>query len=96
MIKATKAAVAGTTRGERTSRRAISSEYMEPIKRRLTTERVTPIPPMPARIPRGIPMSPRMTPSKKTVLRIWPGAAPVEASRPNCFFLSFTEMAKAL
>ena len=54
------------------------------------------MPPMPDKIPTGMPMALTASASKNTIRRSCFFVAPMEESRPNCFVRSDTEMAKAL
>ena len=47
-------------------------------------------------IPKIIPITPTTKASKKTVFRICFLVAPILESKPNCFFLSITLIAKEL
>ena len=57
---------------------------------------VIPIPPMPTRRPIGMPHTHSANASKRTDRLIWLRVAPIEASKPNCFVLSLTEIENAL
>ena len=57
---------------------------------------VSPIPPMPTKRPIGMPHMHSANASKRTDRLIWLRVAPIEASKPNCFVLSLTEIENAL
>ena len=58
--------------------------------------KVTAMPSIPARIPRGMPTALTARASVKTIDRFCFFVAPTERSNPNCFVRSATEMEKAL
>ena len=57
---------------------------------------VTAMPPIPQRMPKGIPMAEITPASYSTDRRSWPRVAPTERNSPNCRVRSETEMEKAL
>ena len=61
-----------------------------------TKSKVIPIPPTPAKIPRGMPTALTIKASDTTILFSCFFVAPTDESRPNCLVLSATEMEKAL
>ena len=58
--------------------------------------RVTPIPPMPAITPSGIPIAETIKASQKTECLICRLVAPIEESKPNYLVLSLTDIENAL
>ena len=66
-------------------------ENLSPIR-----SSVMPIPPMPTRIPSGMPTMLTASASNSTILRSCFFVAPTEDRRPNCFVRSETEMENAL
>ena len=66
-------------------------ENLSPIR-----SSVMPIPPMPTRMPSGIPTALTASASNSTILRSCFFVAPTEDRRPNCFVRSETEMENAL
>ena len=55
-----------------------------------------PIPPIPTRMPSGMPTALTASASNSTILRSCFFVAPTEDSRPNCLVRSETEMENAL
>ena len=77
-----------------------SWDFVPPAQRALSTSlektKVSPMPAMPRRIPRGMPMPLKTSASKRTLERICFFVAPTDFSSPNCFVRSLMEMEKAL
>ena len=76
----------------------IGMTRLEPIdmKRSPISKSVTPMPAMPTKIPRGIPIRLTANASNSTLLRSCRLVAPIEDSSPNCLVRSDTEIEKAL
>ena len=78
------------------SRRGICSLPTMELNLSPSRRSVIPMPPIPTRIPSGIPMALTVNASNVTILLSCFLVAPTDESRPNCFVLSDTEMENAL